>query len=190
MLFIVLKENLKVEFRDFGIIEIPKGTAVDHKRNEGLDSYYSVCEFGWIDERYPQQSERMKNEAQEHGIPIQEEKLIKALRVRFLYGDSGFCRDIYKAINGKYKYCRMGMHRYDAIDWLTVTPDWEEPDCPLRTDIQIQIADKEGRVIIITKRQENIEDQDKFTSGKAFPFSWEKPATEEEQELMNLIYNM
>lgn len=94
MLLKVLNENYEVRFMDYGTIEIPKGTRVDDKEYENPHTTHCpVNEFDWIDDRYPGQSQKMKAEAIAHGIAIPKEMLVKALRVRFVYGDSGYCRN-------------------------------------------------------------------------------------------------
>ena len=187
MLFNVLKEDYTVEFRNYGTIEIPKGTMVDCQSGEDPDiNYFPVCEFDWLEKGYPEQSRTMMADAIEYGILIPRDKLTKALRLRFVYDDSGNCRDIYKAVNREIRCCRMESRREDKVEWFTVTPDWEEPDCPLRTDILIQIVDRDGKAILSEQQEKT---PDGSVSDKTFPFSWEKPQATQQEELMrHLIY--
>ena len=186
MLFRVLREDYKIRFRDYGTIEIPKGTMVDYQSGEDPDiNYFPVGEYGWLEKGYPEQSCAMTADAIRYGILIPKDKLAKALRLRFVYDDSGNCRDIYKAVNREIRCCRMESRREDKVEWFTVTPDWEEPDCPLRTDILIQIVDRDGKVIL-SEQQEKASDGS--VSEKLYPFSWEKPQTTQQEELMRLIY--
>jgi len=188
MLYRVLKEDYKFEFMHYGILEVPKGTAVDYKAAGDHEfAHLPLLEYDWIDEKYPDQSKELKADAIRNKIMIPKEQLTLALRIRFIYDNSGYCRDIYKAINGEYKYCRMESRSDDRVEWLTVTPDWEEPNCPLRTDMLIQVVDENGKVII-TEQQEKIDGE--YRSEKRYPFSWEKTVDLEIHELISKIYGL
>jgi hypothetical protein len=187
MLLRVLKEDFSVKFRGYGIITVPKGTPADSK--DYADPHVKYCpvnEFGWIND-YPGQCDEMKSDAIKHGIMVPKERLILALRVLFLYGDPGYCRDIYRNIYGNRKYCRMESRVRDKVQWLTVTGDWEEPDCPLRSDMLIQLTDKDDRVVIT---EQQIKEGEEYAIDKHLPLSWENAGTEEQQQFMSSIYNL
>ena len=188
MLQRVLNEDYQVKFRDYGTIKIPKGTMVDYKgKQDPHIRHCLVADFGWIEENYPELSKKMKTDAMKYGILIPKEKLMLALRVRFIYDDCGNCLDIYKDAYGAKRYCRMLSHIKDKVQWLTITDDWDEPDCPLRSDMLIQMVDRDYKVVI-TGQQIKIDDE--YAIDKILPFSWEKPTIEEHRRLKDLIYNL
>ncbi len=188
MLLRVLKEDFSVKFRGYGTITIPKGTSADSKDYaDPHTGYCPVNEFGWINDNYPEQCEEMNPDAIKYGIAVPKELLILALRVRFLYGDPGYCRDIYRNIYGHRKYCRMESRIRGKVQWLTITDIWEEPDCPLRSDMLIQLTDKDGRVAIT---EQQIKEGDEYAIDKLLPLSWENAGTEEQKQFMSSIYNL
>lgn len=108
MLIKVLKENVTLDFRNFGEITVPIGTKVNHQTALGEDPTYNfVCEFDWTDEKYPEISNILKQDAESYGLNIPKDKLTSALWVKFLYDDSGNCKDIFKDFYSNKKYCRM-----------------------------------------------------------------------------------
>lgn len=187
MLQRVLSKDYKTVFRDYGMIEIPQGTMVDYRSHKDPHiQYCPVGEFDWIDEKYPEQSLQMKANAVKHGILVPKEELMLALRLRFAYDDRGSCRDIFRDVYAGTRYCRMESSIKGKVQWLTVTDDWDEPDCPLRSDMLIQLTGKEGKVAIT---EQQVKAGDEYAIEKVLPFSWEKPATQEQKLLMDLIYN-
>jgi len=185
MLLRVLKEDFKVDFRHYGEITMPKGTMTSHKTAMGEDPAYNfVCEFDWIDKHYPEIANTLKAEAQAYGINIPEDMLMPALRVKFLSGDPGYCRDMFYSTHTKQKYCRMETGNGFA-GWYSLTPDWEEPDCPLRTDILIQITDRDGKVAITEQQREENGD---YKAEKKCLFSWERNSAHELSEVSVPIY--
>lgn len=185
MLLRVLKEDFTVNFRNYGEITIPKGTLSGQKKLTGDDSVYNVvCEYDWIDRQYPDICDSLKADVEEYGINIPEEMLIKALRVKFMYDNSCFCRDIFFSKHMNKKYCRMESS-VGLVDWYSVTPDWEEPDCPLRTDMLIQILGRDGKVAVTEQASEV---NGIFKTEKKFLFSWENVIGHELEECSVPIY--
>lgn len=185
MLLNVLKEDVTVEFRQFGKITIPKGTLTGYNAATGDNPGYNfVCEYDWMDKLYPEIREKLKPDAVEYGINIPEDMLMSALRVRFIGGDSGYCRDIFYSDHTKQKYCRMEIQN-GLVGWYSLTPDWEEPDCPLRTDMLIQVLAKDGKVAVT--EQQTVKNGD-YKTEKKFLFSWEKDINHELRECSTPIY--
>ena len=185
MLVKVLKENYTVDFREYGKITVPHGTMTCHKAAMGDDpDYHQVSEFSWIDRDYPAIAAVLKPDMEQYGIKVCDNLLIPALRVRFIYDDSGSCRDIFIDRYSSKKYCRMESNG-KRICWYTVTPDWEEPDCPLSTDILIQILGRNGKVAVT--EQQKKENGDYFAEKRCL-FSWENPHEDELGECSIAIY--
>jgi len=185
MLLRVLKDDFSVNFRHYGKITIPKGTLTSHKTAMGDDPAYNfVCEYDWEDRLYPDISNILKPDVDSYGINIPEEMLMNALRVKFLYDNSGFCRDIFFSKHTNKKYCRMESS-CDFVDWYSVTPDWEEPDCPLRTDMLIQILGRDGKVAVAEQQSEM---NGHLTTEKKCLFSWEMGENHELKECSTPIY--
>jgi len=185
MLLRVLKKDFTFNFRQYGEITIPKGTLTSHKTAIGDDPAYNfICEFDWIDRLYPNINKFLKSDVDIFGINIPEEMLMYALRVKFLYDNSEFCRDLFFSRHTNKKYCRMESS-CDVVDWYSVTPDYEEPDCPLRTDMLIQIFGRDGKVAVTEQRSEV---NGHFKTEKKCLFSWEIDEEHELSECSKPIY--
>lgn len=170
MLVKVLKEDVTVSFRNYGNITVPRGTMTNHRTALGDDPACNfVCEFDWIDTHYPQIANILKSDAGSYGINIPEDKLIRALRVKFLYDDYGNCRDIFRDYYAPERYCRMDTGD-GLVQWCSLTGS-NEAYCPVRTDILIQVVSPDGKVVTI--KQQYIESAEHKTP-KTFAFSWEK----------------
>jgi hypothetical protein len=64
-------QDVKLSFRDYGEIVIPKGTRLTHQTATGEDkNYHFVNEFGWIERDYPEISRVLRHDAIYHGIDI------------------------------------------------------------------------------------------------------------------------
>ena len=185
MLVKVLKEDVTLDFRGYGKITVPGGTMTSYKAPMGNNPECNfVCEFDWIDKLYPEIGNALKNDASVFGINISVEMLMPALRVKFLYDESGNCRDIFRDIYTSRKYCRMES-RSGYVSWFSVTPDWEEPDCPLRTDILIQIMGKDGKVAVT---EEQLKKDGDYYADKRCLFSYEEQEAHEPGEVSYSIY--
>lgn len=185
MLVKVLKENYTINFRGYGEITVPQGTMTDHKTATGCDPDSNfVCEFDWIDTCYPEIASALKQDIDNYRINVPEDKLITALRVRFAYDDSGSCCDIFINRYGSRKYCRMESHG-KRICWYSLTPDWEEPDCLLRTDMLIQILGRNGKVAV---SEQQVKENEDYFAEKRCLFSWENPHEHELGECSISIY--
>lgn len=67
----VLSQDVIINFKDYGDIKIPKGTATTHKTATGIDERYNfVNDFGWIDRDYNKISRMLKHDATYYGIII------------------------------------------------------------------------------------------------------------------------
>lgn len=67
-----------VNFRNYGKIIIPKDIVVTNETAMGIDEKYNfVDEFDWIDTNYPQVARSLKMDAQNYGINIPKEHIIK-----------------------------------------------------------------------------------------------------------------
>jgi len=186
MLITVLKNDVTINFRNYGNITVPKGTRVDHQTALGEDPRYNfVCEFEWINKKYSQINNILRHDVEVYGINIPSENLIKALRVRFMYDDSGNCKDIFRNMYANKKYCRMEVLRENQVQWYSVTDDWEEPDCPLRTDILIQVADSTGTVLFTEQQYKT---GDEFFTEKTFPLSWQSAKDVNADNISKEIY--
>lgn len=168
----VLKEDYTVEIEGYANVTIPKGTLTDLKMAAGKNTGDSfICESDWIDKYYPQAASALKQHVDGCGIVVPKDMLIPALRLRFIYDDMGSCRDIFIDMYSSKKYCRMEYSKTRSC-WYTITPDWEEPDCPLRTDMLIQILRKDGKVAVI---EQQTKENGEYFAEKQCLFSWENP---------------
>lgn len=185
MLVKVLKENYTVNFGGYGEITVPQGTETGYKMVLGDQTGHQfIWELDWIDKYYPQIASNLKSDVDKYGIRIPEDMLMPALRVRFAYDDMGSCRDIFINRYGSKKYCRMEYSKGYSC-WYTVTPDWEEPDCPLRAGMLIQILGRDGKVAASEHQQKENEE---FFAEKRCLFSWEIPQDNELGECSVSIY--
>lgn len=67
---VTLKE-VTVNFRNYGNITVPKGTAITNQTAVGFDSKYNfVNEYEWIDRDYPEFANILKMDAHHYGINI------------------------------------------------------------------------------------------------------------------------
>lgn len=169
MLVKVLKEDVGIDFGVYGKLTIPKGTMISRKAVTGDAPILNyVCEFDWINRLYPEISDELSKDIV-YGINIPEDKLIRVLRIKFLYDDYGNCRDIFRDYYAPERCCRMMTGNDTLVRWCSITKE-NEPNCPLRTDMLIQVVDPGGKVIITEQQVVKGE----FRAEKQFPFSWEK----------------
>ncbi len=113
-------------------------------------------------------------------------KQITELKVKFLYGDSGFCRDVFKTTTG-IRICRME-EKFNGIGyagWYTLCGEDDEPDCPIKTTLPIHVIGK-NKSILVT--EQNTKKAGYYFSEKKFPFSWEEPEDPEMIKLHQAIY--
>lgn len=67
-------QNVTLNFRQFGQITIPSGTAVTNKTAEGISTeHHFVDEFDWIDRDYPETAKLLRSDAIYYGIDIPKE---------------------------------------------------------------------------------------------------------------------
>ena len=67
----VTLKDVTVNFRIYGEIKVPKGTAITNQTAVGFDSKYNfVNEYGWIDRDYPEIANILKLDATYYGINI------------------------------------------------------------------------------------------------------------------------
>ena len=118
---------------------------------------------------------------------LPEKAKIESVQVRFLYDDSGFCKDIFRSTEG-FRLCRMETRRggEDYPVWYTIT-DEDEPCSPIKRGLPVHVLDSEGNTVVT--------EQNEFTDGdfwaeKKFPFSWECARIEDsaQLELIKKIY--
>lgn len=68
------KQDVKIKFREYGEIIIPKGTRVSHQTACGFDvNYHFVTDLSWIDRDYPKINGILKFDANYYGIDIPKE---------------------------------------------------------------------------------------------------------------------
>lgn len=67
----VLKQDVTVNFRNYGEITVPKGTPITHNTAVGYsDEYHFVNDLNWIDTKYPEISGLLRHDAFYYGIDI------------------------------------------------------------------------------------------------------------------------
>ena len=67
-------QDVKINFRHYGDITVPKGTRLTHQTAMGIDKkYHFVDEFGWIKKDYPDYGSILLHDAEHYGINIPEE---------------------------------------------------------------------------------------------------------------------
>lgn len=67
-------QDVTIQFRDYGMITIPKGTRTTHKTACGIDKNYNFVEgLSWIDDKYPTISKCLRHDAFYYGINIPSE---------------------------------------------------------------------------------------------------------------------
>lgn len=65
------KQDVKINFRDYGEITVPKGTRLTHMTASGIDeSYHFVDQFNWIKRDYPNIDSLLLHYASHYGINI------------------------------------------------------------------------------------------------------------------------
>lgn len=65
------KQDVIINFREYGKITIPKGTRLTHETTCGIDGkYHFVNEFGWIDRDYKDVANILKHDVMYYGIDI------------------------------------------------------------------------------------------------------------------------
>ena len=101
---------------------------------------------------------------------LPEKAVIKSVQVKFQYGDSGFCKDIFRSTEG-FRLCRMETRRggEDYAAWYTIT-DEDEPCDPVRRGLPVHVLDAEGNTVVTEQNEFSNGD---FLAEKKFPFSWE-----------------
>ena len=68
---LVTKEDVTVNFRNYGEIVVPKGTLITNNTSDGIDkNYLFVDEFEWIKRDYPKIDKILIMDAQNYGINI------------------------------------------------------------------------------------------------------------------------
>lgn len=70
----VTSQDVKINFRNYGEIVVPKGTALTHNTANGVDnSYHFVNDLSWIARDYPDVARILKHDAFYYGINIPKE---------------------------------------------------------------------------------------------------------------------
>lgn len=184
MLHKVTAEEIKVNIDKNQEIIIPQGVLVEGKeKDSGSLSNFTIKGFDWFKKKYPQLAKKNDIKKVFGNIIIPEDRIIWALKLKFAFDDSGNCKDIYTSLNKKFMYCRMETSKDNFVVWYTCTPDWLEPNSPLRSDMLIQVVNDKGEIIHIER---NFNQDDEIYAEKTFPFSWEKrellPDTTENNE--------
>ena len=68
---LVTKEDVTVNFRNYGEIVVPKGTLITNNTAHGIDKNYNfVDEFEWVKRDYPEIDRILIMDAQSYGINI------------------------------------------------------------------------------------------------------------------------
>ena len=118
---------------------------------------------------------------------LSEKAEIKSVQVRFLYDDSGFCKDIFRSTEG-FRLCRMETRRgtEDYPVWYTIT-DEDEPWSPIKRGLPVHVLDADGNTVI-TEQNEYVNGD--ILAEKKFPFSCEYAHIEDaaQLELIKKIY--
>lgn len=77
-------------------------------------------------------------------------KEIDYIEATFSHDDPGFCKRVYTAITHykdgsvsekPYLLCTIDDDCLEHREFYTCTPDWEEPECPVRADIEIRVME-------------------------------------------------
>lgn len=68
-------QDVKINFREYGEIVVPKGTTLTHQTASGIDEkYHFVSDLSWITKNYPQYHRMMLlHDATYYGIDIPKE---------------------------------------------------------------------------------------------------------------------
>lgn len=67
-------QDVKINFRHYGEIVVPKGTALTHKTACGIDEkYHFVSDLSWIKRDYPNIDRVLLHDATYYGIDIPKE---------------------------------------------------------------------------------------------------------------------
>ncbi len=73
----VTKHDIKMEYKNYGIINIPKGTRITHKTDLGYDkNYIFIDDFNWIDKNHKNIASILKHDAKYYGILISKKDII------------------------------------------------------------------------------------------------------------------
>jgi hypothetical protein len=136
-------------FKHYGLITVPAGTKVTHQTACGLDEkIHFVNEYNWIDKNYPDFANILKMDVSSYGIDVPKEFIDYEIILPEVQSDgtptnvyiteqeaidklgatlkrlSDFSNPIYNVMGKEYIIVDGVLH--------TMTPDWEEPDYPVR----------------------------------------------------------
>ena len=65
------KQPVKISFREYGEITVPKGTRLTHRTACGIDkNYHFVDDLSWINRDYPQINKVLMHDATYYGINV------------------------------------------------------------------------------------------------------------------------
>ena len=183
MLNKVTKIEIFEEYCNYGKIKIPQYASVGYDKNLNEDDRkFHLLPGKWIDKDYPEIATELKARLERERLYISPEKLIYMFRVKYWDSEIGYCQDFFKNEHG-HLICRMPYNSEYAC-WYTITKEYEACG-PLRTDLLIQIMDKDNQIVL--NEQQNKEERE-FWTPKLFPYSWEKPETIEQQAIYDKIY--
>jgi hypothetical protein len=74
----VTNQDVKISFKDYGEIVVPKGTRLTHQTAVGIDeNYHFVDDLSWITTSYPTIASILKHDAEYYGINIPVEFVTK-----------------------------------------------------------------------------------------------------------------
>lgn len=67
-------QDVKINFRDYGEIVVPKGTRITHRTAMGVDeNYHFVDDLRWIETNYKSINKVLRHDAYYYGIDIPKE---------------------------------------------------------------------------------------------------------------------
>jgi hypothetical protein len=70
----ITNQDYTLNFRNLGVITVPKGTKVSHYTATGFDAnIHFVCEYQWIDRDYPKINKLLRHDMGFYGLDVPKE---------------------------------------------------------------------------------------------------------------------
>jgi hypothetical protein len=70
----ITNKDYTLNFRQLGLITVPKGTRVSHWTATGYDEkIHFVCEYQWIDTNYPEINKLLRHDIGFYGLDVPKE---------------------------------------------------------------------------------------------------------------------
>jgi hypothetical protein len=114
-------KDYTANFRDYGVITVPKGTRLTHQTACGIDkNYHFVCDYNWIKVNYPTIERVLLHDVMYNGIDVP---------IEFVEDDRTVT---YTPLTGQNKPFIMNSQRYNRDELIKLGYDKECHEAILR----------------------------------------------------------